>query len=84
MCRGTVFDDPSVLDGQNAAALFGKSGVVRDKYQRGAGRSGGIEQCRDDLFAGAAVEITCRLISKQDSGTWCDGARDGDTLLLAA
>ena len=82
--RGAVLDDPAILDGQDAAALLGKSGIMRDKHQRGTGRRGGLEQCRDDLFAGAAVEVACRLVGKQDFRPRRDGARDGDTLLLAA
>src|SRR5207247_8310545 len=42
-----------------------------------------LEQ-REHLFGGLAIEVTGRLVRHEDRRVGRDGARDGDTLLLAA
>ena len=57
---------------------------MRDEHQCCAGGTGGLEQGGDDLLAGAAVQIACRLVRQQDLRACRDGTGNGNTLLLAA
>src|SRR5260370_1266645 len=61
----------------------GELAVVRDDRD---GRAIAIEvfEQRDDLGAGCAVEIACRLIGEDECRTADEAARDGGALTLAA
>ena len=84
MRRSAVLDDAAILDGQHAATAFGKYRIMRDEHQCRAGGTGGLEQGGDDLLAGAAVQIACRLVRQQDLRACRDGTGNGNTLLLTA
>jgi hypothetical protein len=55
-----------------------------DDQQRGSGLGAAGEQQVDDLLAGGGIEIAGRLVGEDQFGTRRGGARDGNTLLLAA
>ena len=74
----------AVLDYHGAAAQPGQLRVVGDQDQRRAGLLGGAEHQLHDAVAGAAVQITGRLIGQQKRRAGNQGAGQGDTLLLAA
>ncbi len=67
-----------------SAAPLRQLWIVRDDDQRSARRSLSGEQQVDDRRAGFAVQISGRLVGKDDPGPGRDGAGDRNALLLAA
>ena len=78
-----VGDDAAVGQLDDAGGvLVGQLGVVRDHNDEAV--AGHVAQQVHDLHAGCGVEGTGRFVGQQNLGVVDEGARDGDTLHLAA
>src|ERR1051325_5026108 len=66
-----------------AIRVCGISRIVRD-HTNGCAALVQLAQQFHHRFAVRRVEVTRRLVREQDEGVACDGARNGDALLLTA
>ena len=77
-------NEASVGQIEPALASFGQRRIMGNQQQRRAEPCMLVEQVVDDRLAGRAVEIAGRLVGQQQRRAGDKGARDRDTLLLAA
>src|SRR5271165_475466 len=82
LVMGAVFDDPSVLDGDDAVAPAHRRQAMRDD-EDGSPRDDGLHVLLDDALA-LIVERAGRLVEDQDARLGDQRPRDGDALPLTA
>lgn len=68
----------------HAVGHFGDRGIVRDHDGERAEFAVHARDCFQHGDAGFHIERAGRFVAKQDFGTFCNGARNGDALLFAA
>ena len=73
----------SVHDADHALCLLGKLLIVRDQNNRCAAFMQFMEQSHD-VVSGFRVEVSRRLVGKQNGRIGCEGSCNGNTLLLSA
>ena len=69
---------------QGALAAGGQTLVVGDQNQRGAVFAVKVKQQIGDLLAGGGVQVTGRLVGKQNGRLTGKGTGNGNPLLFAA
>src|SRR6185295_17015421 len=79
-----VFDDAAVAQGDGALAALRHGHVVRDDDDRRAEAGVQVADQRENLLAGARVEVAGRFVGEQDRRIDRQRARDRDALPLAA
>lgn len=73
----------TVADGHGTVGLGGDAGVVCDEHD-GLAALLKLVECFHDERSGCGVQVSRRLIGQDDGRVIDKGARDGDTLHLAA
>jgi len=76
--------DHASAQADRALAQPGKRQIMCDEHQSRTTLALERENEIDDRAAGGLVEIAGRFVGDEDRRVRCDGARDGDALLLAA
>src|SRR5258705_13342230 len=71
-------------DGDAGGEAFGEGALVRDHDDGHAEGVLNFAEEEEDLFAGGAVEISCRLVGEEDGGLIYERAGQGAALLFAA
>src|SRR5829696_6216890 len=86
LARGSsdVLDDAAVAKGDGALRALRDRHVVRDDHDRRSEAAVQVADERQDLFAGAGVEIAGGFVGEQDWRVDGQRASDGDALALAA
>jgi hypothetical protein len=84
MCAPSHFDQPSVDQSDFACARIFDQRAVMGGDQHGRSQPVEFAEQSDQSLADFRIDIAGRLVGEKQIGTGDDGARDGDTLLLAA
>ena len=82
-CRRPIIFDAAVTDADNPLRMLSDCQIVRHDDDRDA-QSVQILEHPQDLFAGARVEVSGRLVGEQERRTIDERPRDGHALLLTA
>ena len=80
----SVTNNRAVLQFDDAIALRGNGGVVRNQQKCRATAASQLEQQPDDGTAGLAIEVACRLVGHQQRRPSDERPGQGYTLLFAA
>ena len=79
-----LVDDAAVGEEDDPVGVAGRHRVVGHHHDGLAELAHGLPHEREDLGAGAAVEVPGRLVGEDDLGPAGEGPGHGDALLLAA
>ena len=80
----SALDDPAVLNADDAVGHLGDLLVVGDHHNRLTVLLAGHLEQTQHVLAGFGVEVSGRLVGKDDGRLGSERTRDGDPLLLTA
>jgi hypothetical protein len=78
------FDELAFLNLQDAVHPAGKLKIVSRDQRRDPLVADDVHQLTENVLGGMRIEVSCRLVGKQEPRTVGEAAADGGALLLAA